>query len=80
MGIMGDYEPIKRWFGLLQQYTTLAVQLLEEAYTRNSAIEVSLVLNSIRCGLYSQDVEVCEMAVSLLTVIGDRFYQTSKVV
>ena len=68
-GFQGDYEPIRKWFSLLLEHSSLIVKLFKEAYKRNSSVEVSLVLSSIRCGLYSQKESVCLQAITLLTRI-----------
>jgi len=51
------------------------IQLFRVAYAHNGALEVGLVLSSIRCGFFSQDEYVCELAIEVMERISEDFYQ-----
>jgi hypothetical protein len=53
LGIKGDYEQIQEWFKILIEYISKMIQLFRVAYAHNGALEVGLVLSSIRCGFFS---------------------------
>jgi hypothetical protein len=52
-GFKGDFRPVIAWFELLHEFSFKIISLFQLAYSKNAAVEVTLVLSSIRCGLYS---------------------------
>ena len=47
------------------------IQLFRVAYAHNGALEVGLVLSSIRCGFFSQDETVCELAIEVMERVSE---------
>jgi len=77
-GFKGDFRPVISWFELLHEYSFKIISLFQQAYSNNRAVEVTLVLSSIRCGLYSQNETVCKLTLSILNVIADALYDSKE--
>ena len=70
-GIKGDYRPVVKWYELLNEVANYEkmIEFFKQAVSVGYLVELTLVLNSIRCGFYSQNEHVCKEAMCLVTRI-----------
>lgn len=55
----------------------LMLQLFRVAYARQSAVEVSLVLSSVRSGFFSQNELVTSLAIEILERVADQLFNNA---
>ena len=77
-GLNGDYQPIVCWYELLHEFNYKIISLFLDAYARNAAVEVSLVLSTVRCGFFSKNPEVVKLSLSIVNVIADGLFDSKQ--
>lgn len=75
--MQGDYEPVIVWMRLLIHHLPVMLKLFRIAFARHSAVEVSLILSSVRCGFYSQNPVVAELAMEIVERVTDELYRNA---
>jgi hypothetical protein len=76
-GVEGDFGPIIEWLDSVIEHMELLTKLFKIAYSKQQAVEVLLVLTSIRCGFFSENEEVCRRAIQSLNMIADALFTIS---
>ena len=79
-GFNGDYEPLFDWLNSLMTYRETLVTLFKDAYSRNCAVEASIVLSSIRCGLYSQNAQIAGLSLVVLAEVAKDLYKAGEII
>lgn len=69
--------PIIEWLESVIEHMPLLTKLFKIAYSKQQAVEVLLVLTSIRCGFFSENEQVCKLAIQTLVMIADSLFSIS---
>lgn len=78
-GFNGEYDKLLDWLNLLITHRSTLVALFKDAYSRNCAVEASIVLSSIRCGLYSSNQQIVGLSLNVLTEIAKDLYKAGEI-